>query len=764
MAGRIAGITIEIGGDTTKLSKALKSVDAQLKTTQSNLKDIDKLLKLNPGNVDLLAQKQKNLESAISLTKQRLEELKKAQANFSEGSQEWDALQREIIATEGSLADLEKTYADFTAEMSAGTEQATSKVRSLKTVLIEAGEAASSKLKAAGEKMQAFGSKVEEAGKKMKPLSTAAAALGGALLKLGYDAVTGADDLNTLSKQTGISTDELQKFQYASALIDVSIEDMTGALKKLKPKITEDNKALAELGVSTTNADGSMRGATDVFFDAVEALSKIDNETERDQKAMELFGKSADSLAGIIDDGGKALKELGKEAEDLGIILDGDTLDALNETNDTIDKMKGLVKGSLGQLGATIAKVVAPAVEKLSKKIGEWTDKLKKLTPKQAETILKIAGAVAAIAPALIAIGKIVKGVGSVISILGSVIGVLGGPLTVAIAAAIAAGVLLYKNWDTIKAFAISMKEGVANAWNEMKTRVVNSANNLKSAVVTAWNTVKTSVTTATDSLKTSVVNSFNNLKTAVVNAWNAVKTSVVNTANSVKSSVSTAWESMKSSVVGSVSNLKDAVVSGWNNLKSAVTSAAYSVKDAVVGAWNNLKNSAISTVSGMVSSIKSLFSFDFHLPELKLPSWSDIHARLSTIISNIKSLFNFDWSLPHIKVPHFSVQGGKAPYGLGGQGYLPSINVSWYRRAYDNPMLFTAPTVMATPTGYKGFGDGHGAEIVLGLNKLQELVGGAGDVVINVYAQPGMDVNQLADAIQARFVAQNKQRRLAHA
>jgi TolB-like protein len=89
---------------------------------------------------------------------------------------------------------------------------------------------------------------------------------------------------------------------------------------------------------------------------------------------------------------------------------------------------------------------------------------------------------------------------------------------------------------------------------------------------------------------------------------------------------------------------------------------------------------------------------------------------------------------------------------------------VSWYRKAYDNPMLFKAPTVMATPSGYKGFGDGHGAEIVLGLNKLQELVGGAGDVVINVYAQPGMDVNQLADAIQARFVAQNKQRRLAHA
>ena len=114
-ARRIAGITVEIGGDTTKLTTALKDVDKALSTTQSSLRDVNKLLKLDPGNTELLAQKHRLLGEAVSETKEKLATLKTAaeQANQALASGEitqsqYDALQREIIETEQKLKDLER--------------------------------------------------------------------------------------------------------------------------------------------------------------------------------------------------------------------------------------------------------------------------------------------------------------------------------------------------------------------------------------------------------------------------------------------------------------------------------------------------------------------------------------------------------------------------------------------------------------------------------------------------------------------------------
>ena len=131
MASRIQGITVEIGGDTTKLHNALKGVNGQIKSTQSQLKDVNKLLKLDPGNMELLAQKHKLLAEAVGETKEKLATLKTAagQANTAldkgEISQEqYDALQREIVETEQDLKNLETqanqsaTAANFESSMS----------------------------------------------------------------------------------------------------------------------------------------------------------------------------------------------------------------------------------------------------------------------------------------------------------------------------------------------------------------------------------------------------------------------------------------------------------------------------------------------------------------------------------------------------------------------------------------------------------------------------------------------------------------------
>jgi hypothetical protein len=152
-----------------------------------------------------------------------------------------------------------------------------------------------------------------------------------------------------------------------------------------------------------------------------------------------------------------------------------------------------------------------------------------------------------------------------------------------------------------------------------------------------------------------------------------------------------------------------------------------------------------------VVNTIKGFFNFSWSLPRVATSAVDGLTGTISGIVSRIKGLFNFSWSLPTLKVPHVKVDGGAAPWGIGGKGRLPSFNVQWYKQAYDNPVLFTSPTVIPTAGGLKGFGDGNGGELVIGVNKLKELVG-AGSPTINVYAAPGMDEMAVANAVALKL------------
>ena len=191
MAGRIQGITVEIGGDTTKLQKALKGVNTEIRNTQSQLRDVDKLLKLDPGNTEQLAQKHRLLGDAVKETKEKLETLKTAAEQADQAlkdgtitQEQYDGLQREIAETEAKLKSLE--------------EQAKSSATALQEIA------------AKGERLKTVGDNITNVGKKFLPVTGVVAGLGTAAVKTAADFDSAMSKVAAVSGATGADFDALR--------------------------------------------------------------------------------------------------------------------------------------------------------------------------------------------------------------------------------------------------------------------------------------------------------------------------------------------------------------------------------------------------------------------------------------------------------------------------------------------------------------------------------------------------------------------------
>jgi len=269
MASRIQGITVEIGGDTTKLTDALKGVNSEIRNTQSQLRDVEKLLKLDPGNTELLSQKQRLLNEEVQETKEKLEDLKRAseQANaaLEQGTitqSQYDALQREIIATEQALENLEEQ-----AEQSAIALQ---------------------KIFATGTKFQEVGGKVEGVGKSLLPVSVALTGVGVAGLKVATDFEKAMSGVQAITGATG---EDFEKLRETAIDLGATTAFSSG-------EVAEAMTEMAKAGWSTTQIIEGMAGVLDATAASGESLGTVSTIVA---DAITGFGLSAKDSARVAD-------------------------------------------------------------------------------------------------------------------------------------------------------------------------------------------------------------------------------------------------------------------------------------------------------------------------------------------------------------------------------------------------------------------------------------------------------------------------------
>lgn len=420
--GAIKGITLKIDGDTTGLVKSLDSVEQIIKKDDAALKRLDKALKLDPTNVDLLAAKQQILAEKTKAVAEKMDLLSDLKDKALDGLAD-DA---EISAT--SMAELESQIAFANASLESladETENTEAALNGTATAAEDTGDA----VEDSTDSFDGFGKAAEVAGDvaetalkgvvtAVAAVATAAAAAGAAigsafvgigktLTNATMDTSKLADDLLTLSSTTGLTTDTLQELNYAQELLDVSTDTVTGSMTKLFKTMNSAadgskgaQEAFSALGISIKDSSGQMKSQEEVFWEAIDALGKIENETQRDAMAMDLFGKSAKELNPLIEAGSEGFKQLAQEAHDVGYVMSGETLDAFGALDDNVQRLKNGVQGVQQSFG----QVLLPLLTDLS---GEGVTLLQDFSKAMSETggdISKIGDVIQEFAPKAVAV------------------------------------------------------------------------------------------------------------------------------------------------------------------------------------------------------------------------------------------------------------------------------------------------------------------------------------------------------------------------
>lgn len=547
-----------------ELQREIIETESKLKTFKGQLKEI--------GNVNLRAVGEqlkmvgdKAVGAGKSLTRHLTAPITAIGAASVKVGIDFDSAMSQVAATMGTTTDQIQELRDFAKEMGATTQfsateaaeglnymalagyDAEQSMNMLPTVLnlaaagnmdlAKASDMVTDAQSALGLSMDETEAMVDQMAKTASTTNTSVEQLGEAYLTVGGTAKVLRGGTEELSAVLGLLADNgVKGSEGGTALRNI--------LLSLSAPTDKAANQLDALGVSVFDAEGNMRSMEDVFGDLNAALASMTDE-EKTQAISNIFNKrdlkSVNALLGTSAD---------RWEEVSGAISDADGA-AAQMADTQLDNLQGsltFLKSSLEGAAIAISDVLAPWIRKLADWIQSLIARFNSLSPQAQKVVVVIGAIAAAIGPLLVVIGTLISSVGKIKTILPK-IGALFNPVTLAIAAAIAIGVLLWKNWDTIKAKAIQI-------WTAIKNFFVQTWESIKGTATKVWNGVKTAVVTPINAVQSFLSSAVSRIK-SIWNGITSIPGKVAQTFQSVKQKITAPIESAKNTISNAVQKIK---------------------------------------------------------------------------------------------------------------------------------------------------------------------------------------------------------------
>ena len=346
--------------------QAISEIGSGMKVLDSEMRKVSSAYAQNADSVEALNAKNDVLERKISTQAEKIEYLKAALQQSAEKYGEADKRtmqwQTSLNNAEAELNNLNNQFDENKQKIADSGKEMGNLGDVVNGLTSKLGIQLPDSMKSSMNAMGSLDTSAIAAAGAFAAVAAAIIKAEKAMISMTKESAAFADNIITLSMQTGQSTQQLQEFAYASELIDVSVDTLQGSLTKLTNNMqdtmngTGNAKASFEaLGVSVTNADGSMRSANDVFYETIDALGQVKNETERDAMSMDIFGRSAQDLNPLIIQGSQTLKAYADEAHNVGYVLDDEALSALGAVDDAYQRLQNTQEGVKNQLSAEFA-------------------------------------------------------------------------------------------------------------------------------------------------------------------------------------------------------------------------------------------------------------------------------------------------------------------------------------------------------------------------------------------------------------------------